>query len=171
MILLGALDTYLKAYYPRINRPNTSLSTSNYLNSQFSASGSLRIWIRTSELENVDIIKLLKHAVRFPKFTISVHSLHDGDAEMVSSLQNLVSNKTNRWVRGIQGNKISRVLLYYTRFSNRPLCWIVVKEKFALAWMKPYLGGPDPVPEGYLESLGLEGVAKVWYVSFGVDYS
>jgi hypothetical protein len=37
--------------------------------------------------------------------------------------------------------------------------------------MKPYFGGRDMAPEGYLESLGLEEVAKVWQIRFGVDYS
>jgi hypothetical protein len=167
-IPLSALDTYFKAFYPRIDRTNAP-STKQLLKSQTSASGSLRVWIRSSELDDIDIIKLLKHAIRFRKSTISIHSLPNVDAAMLSSIEVLVSNKTDRWVSGIQDHKISRVLLY-ARFNIR-ICKIAVKEKFALPWMKPYLGGCNPVTKEYLESLGLDAVAKVWQVRFGVDYS
>jgi hypothetical protein len=168
MIPLFALSTYFTAFYPRAS-PHLSLALKNRLSGQHSASGSLRLWIRISELTDMDIVKLLKHTIRFPNSTVSVHALPDVDAAMLSSIHDLVANKADRWVNAIKGNKISGVLLNANH--GQQICRIVVKEKYALPWMKAALGTHESAPVGFLEGLGLLEVVKFWRIDFGVDYS
>jgi hypothetical protein len=169
-IPLSALDTYLRTFYPHAD-PSASPEAQRRLDTQYSPSGSLRIWIRTSELADMNIIKLLKHGTRFPDFTFSVHALPDVSAKMLASIQALVVNKTARWVSGLHNNKISQVRLNPKGNLNAPAIRVVVRERYAVPWMKRLLANHRIVASGYTESLGLGEVEKVWDFEFGVDYS
>jgi hypothetical protein len=127
--------------------------------------------IRTSELANMDVIKLLKHGARFPDTTLIVHSLPDVSAGMRASLQALISNKTERWVQALRHNKISQVRLQLNGNHNGPAIRVVVKECYALPWMKSSLTHRLAVADSYAKGLGLGDVEKVWDFIFAVDYS
>jgi hypothetical protein len=170
-IPLCALDDYLKAFYPRIG-PRAAPGFEKRLKSQYSTSGSLRIWLRKSELKCVDITRLIKHAIRFPDFTITVHSLPDMHADILSLLQTLMSNKMIRWVSAIKGNKISQARLESSPYLRGPRLFarIVVKEKHATSWMRLMAQGANAMPTNYAETLGLGKETDVWKITFGIDY-
>ncbi|KAH7382579.1 hypothetical protein DE146DRAFT_232264 [Phaeosphaeria sp. MPI-PUGE-AT-0046c] len=168
-IPLFALPKYLKAFFPII-KSRTSPQVRKRLESQFSPSGSLRLWLRKSELVDVDIISILRHAARFPETTLIVAgSLFSIPPDKVASIQALVSNKTDEWINSVGKNKITQVRVIA---KDRQDQWlhIVVKERFALEWMKPALMKEVDSPE-YLESLGLRDMAETWRITFGVEYS
>jgi hypothetical protein len=128
----------------------------------------MRIWIRTSELRDIDILRVLKHAARFPEFTFSVSGGPDVSAEALESIHALLSIKTPRWIQGVRSNKISAVRVHIKGlYIAGPTINVVVKERYALAWMKR----AGPTMKGYAELLGLEKVAKTWTLRFAVDYS
>jgi hypothetical protein len=120
------------------------------------------------------VLKLLKHAARFPDFTFSVAGGLDVAPNMLSTIHELLANKTPRWIEGVRYNKISAVRLHARGdFNGNPTCRVVVKERYTAPWMKPAIWHPNwrRLCEEYEAGLGLAGVGVVWGISFGVDYS
>jgi hypothetical protein len=162
-IPLRVLTAYLKAFFPCPD-PRASLEAQKRLASQTSTAGSLRVWIRKSELANVDITRLIRHAVRLPGCRITMHALPDVPTLVLDCLQVLVTNKTNRWISGIRNYKITQV-----RLVNL-VVRIVVAERCAPRWMRPLLPTIS-APDGYTQGLGLVELEKGWTIHYGVDYS
>jgi hypothetical protein len=48
---------------------------------------------------------------------------------------------------------------------------IVVKERYALDWMKMALLSDASFADQYVKTHGLEEVRQAWYIIFGVRYS
>jgi hypothetical protein len=168
-IPLCALDGYLKAFFPRPN-PRASPEAQKRIQTQCNSSGSLRIWVRKDELDDVDITRLAKHATKFPEYTITFHSAPDVPATRLSAFQALVTNKNALWKKWIKANTISQLRLRMCDMPNQRIR-VVIKEEQAPLWMK--LGSSahlSPFPE-FLEKLGLADVHKEWGIGFGVDYS
>jgi hypothetical protein len=169
---LSALDDYLRIYYPPI-APDASPEAKRRLETQYCPKGTLRIWIRTSELRDTNILRLLKHAARFPEFRFSVNGGLDVSAEILESIHALLSVKTPRWIQGVRNNKIGAVRLKYIKgdVDFGPTIGVVVKERYSLPWMRPVYGYQGALIGGYAELLGLGEVAKAWTIGFAVDYS
>jgi hypothetical protein len=169
-IPLFAIPTYLKTFYPHPN-PKASIEAHRRLATQFCPSGSLRVWIRFNELENMNMLALIKHCIRFPEFKITLHALHTINPASLASLLSLINNKNERWVQGIRTNKISQVRSFVNRTTSiRPEIRVVAKERFAPKWMKA-IGVQQRPPWRFEESLGLGELAKEWKIDYGVDYS
>lgn len=136
----------------------------------YNSSGILRIWIRTSELNNTDLMRLLKFKVRLPDYKIVFCHLPDS-SELIQGLNQLVNHTHPRWLRWIRGNIITQVRLRKMAINNKYKFYIVIKEQWAEDWMKPSLYGllHDP-PEGYLHTIGMDKMAY-WGFSFAVCYS
>lgn len=167
-IPLSVLPQYLKAFFPTI-KSSTSPKIRKKLESQYSPSGSLRLWLRESELVDANILSILRHAVRFPNSSITVEAMAGVSPDMVASIQALISNTTKAWVHDVGNNKITQVRVMAKK-SRSPWLRIVIKERFALEWMKSALTKEANSHE-YLKGLGLRDMADTWKVSFGVDYS
>ncbi|KAF1913200.1 hypothetical protein BDU57DRAFT_581743 [Ampelomyces quisqualis] len=180
-IPLAAMESYLKAFFPPA-KSKASPEARERLNGQFSTSNALRVWIRKSEINDVDITKLIRHALRFPDASITFHALSDGEPEILASLQDLLSNKTDRWINGLRGKKIKQVRLHFIP-GRSPCLEVQVNDRFATKWMREdwmnkWMAPGTTTsqwdrqkPEGYDESLGLGEVAKVWRITFVVAYS
>ncbi|KAF1960564.1 hypothetical protein CC80DRAFT_404029, partial [Byssothecium circinans] len=149
---LCALDSFLTLFMTTIPKRKTG----------FDKNGSLRIWLRRTELNDRNIIRLLKHRVRFPDFDIRFEYPPDLPTARVDGLRALLDNSHPRWIGWVKRNIISSVRLRLASIV------IVVKERHAPAWMKKTSG--MVIPLAYLPTLGLEN-ASPWRITFGVDYS
>ncbi|KAH8728972.1 hypothetical protein GQ44DRAFT_501154 [Phaeosphaeriaceae sp. PMI808] len=169
-IPMYTLDRYLKAFFPAPD-PRASLEAQRRMATQYSDSGSLRLWIRMSELSDTDIMGLLRHVTRFPKLTITCEAHpHTMPVQWLGALQGIIRNKNDVWVKAIVQKHISQVRVKMVNNAGRPVR-IVMKERYAPQWMRPLIAPDSLIPEGYVASLGLGEVAMEWRVSFGVDYS
>jgi hypothetical protein len=92
-----------------------------------------------------------------------MHALPDVPAFVLDCLQALVTNKTDRWIKGVRNYKITQVRLV------NPVVRIVVAERYAPMWMPLWSIGR--APDGYTQGLGLEEVEKCWTIHYAVDYS
>ena len=167
---LAALAGYFKAFFP-LPSPRTDLKR---FTSYHDPAGALRLWIRQDDLCNTDILRLLKHKVRFPDYAITLDfapGLLDesvADAMRVALLA-VINNRSKKWVGWIRGNVVTQLRLVCRGFEDGRLR-VVVKERYAPGWMRPTLDADRLIPEGYLESLGLDQATGL-KVNFGVDYS
>lgn len=169
-----ALDSYLKAFLPRRN-PRASPEAKKRFESQFDPSGSLRIWVRKDEIRDVAVTRLVKHAKRYPNYTITFQAMPDIAATLLTAMEALVSNKNALWVKYVKNNTISQVRFKYRGVGSglQPIR-VVVKEDYAPPWMKVALDINSRVEAEraeYVGQLGLSEVNKAAAISFGVDYS
>ncbi|KAH3915392.1 hypothetical protein HBH56_073570 [Parastagonospora nodorum] len=172
-IPLFALDGYLKAFYPRTG-PGASDEVKKRLESTYSRSGLLRVWVRKPDLDLpcVDILQLIKHTLRFPDFSITVSAAIDVPPETLSAIQAVLSNKAARWVSGIKGNKVSQLRLRWSYRGPNPCLevTVVVKDEYAPRWMR----APNDAnwkSSDYAEALGLGRATDRVDFAFRVDYS
>ncbi|KAF2684316.1 hypothetical protein K458DRAFT_338323 [Lentithecium fluviatile CBS 122367] len=159
-IPLCALDRYLSAFYPRA--PRTTQDRKRF-DSFFDAAGTLRVYVRKADLGYRDLLRLVRHKVRFPRFTIGFDYLAGGELSKVTWLfEKLVNHTHPAWSQWIRSNSVSQILVLNIRKVR-----IVVKEKAAPLWMRPV--GYKNLTNGYLTSLGLDGLDEM--IDFAVDYS
>jgi hypothetical protein len=120
-------------------------------------------------LIDTDIRPLLKFQARFPEYELaplnSTPSLVN--EETMASLTILMKNATPLWTKYLRGNITTQVRIRADSARNENELHIVIKEHFAPQLIKRNVN-PRVIPEGYLASLGLDGLS--WDVSFGVDY-
>jgi hypothetical protein len=136
------------------------------LRSQTTSVSSLRIWIRTDELKDAEITRLIRHVIRFPDACITFHALPGVPASTIYHLNMLVNNRHERWVAEIRSHKITQV-----RVQDQT-ARIVVAERWAPQWMRPLAIGAPPSDEDELtEALGLAGLGLGWSMQYGIDYS
>lgn len=167
-IPLSLLPTYLKAFYPP-PKPNTSPSLQQKLDSQSRPNGSLRLLIRESEIPDIDIIPIIRHAARFPSFSLTCLGMPGVDAALLASIQGVLDNKTEAWTRDVREKRVTQLRLM-ANGRSRARMRIVVKERWAEEWMKEGITKDDLAGE-YVRSRGLEGTAEFWRVAFGVEYT
>lgn len=172
-IPLFALEGYLKVFYPRA-AASTSPETKNLIESTYSRSGSIRVWVRKTDLDLpcVDILQVIKHKLHFPNFSFMVSAAVDVPSETMFAIQAIIANKGARWVRGIKGNKVSQLRLRWSHRYQHPCLdvTIVVKDECAPRWMR----APNDVNEKashYAEALGLGATTDRVIFAFRVDYS
>jgi hypothetical protein len=134
----------------------------------FNPTGRLRVWVRDSELKDIDIMRLVKLKARLPEYTIIFDHGSDVPGPLIFGLNQLVNNSNPEWLRWIRGNIITQVRLRQNNNSASHKFYVVVKEKWAKDWMKPALN--QSVDEGFLDTIGL-GNLVYWSVRFGVCYS
>ncbi|KAF2035197.1 hypothetical protein EK21DRAFT_96967 [Setomelanomma holmii] len=168
---LCAMDGYLKAFFPTID-PYVSIEARKRFESYSSTSASFCVWVRKEELFDADIVKLLKHMIRFPDIAVTCHAFPTVNEVTLNAIQALLSNKNATWIKWIKNNTISQVRLMMRRCADADSpVRIVVKERYAPQWMRPTLNADTRIPDGYVESLGLGEVAKGRKIAFGVDYA
>jgi hypothetical protein len=170
---LFALDGYLKVFYPRPSAI-ASLETMNRHESTYSRSGSLRVWVRKTDLDlpSVDILQVIKHKLRFPDFSFTVSAAVDVPSETTLAIQDIITNKKARWVRGIKGKKVSQLRLRWShRYRHQCLeATIVVKDECAPRWMR-VPNNVNAKASDYAEALGLGATTERVNFAFRVDYS
>ncbi|KAF2824257.1 hypothetical protein CC86DRAFT_354162 [Ophiobolus disseminans] len=173
-IPLCAIDGYLKVFFPRPD-PRASPEARKRFQTQFHPSGSLRVWVRKSEMSNVDITKVMKHVSRFPNYSFFFASYVDIRPSLLAAVEALVKNKNPTWTKWIKNNTISQIRLMIGGPAGNTLPYIrvVIKERHAPQWMRalPPTGVPPVNTAPFAEKLGLSEVQKVWSIVFGVDYS
>ncbi|KAF1843582.1 uncharacterized protein K460DRAFT_290651, partial [Cucurbitaria berberidis CBS 394.84] len=171
---LFALDGYFKAFFPTpppASGPGPSPDTHRKrFDSYFDPAGKLRLWIRNEDVTDTDILGLLKYKARFPQYTITpvAAAYTNVPEETVAFIAAIVNNSNPKWCWGIRDNVITQMRLIFSGSSSNVR--IVVKEKYAPQWMRPTLQPENNVPEGYLESLGLDKLTGCRIV-FAVDYT
>jgi len=162
---LFALEGYLKAFYPAHPRKKDARAR---FDACMHPAGKLRIYIGREGIPSSDILRLLKHASRFPRFYITpVPAPHFTDDVTITALNVLLKNSNPLWLHWIRNHVIKQVRVSFS--YNRKDGWlhIVVKDMWAEKWMKssyPYTGLLEA-----REKLGLQQVP--WRLAFGVDYS
>ncbi|KAF2662434.1 hypothetical protein K491DRAFT_178244 [Lophiostoma macrostomum CBS 122681] len=134
----------------------------------FNPAGMLRVWVRDSELKDIDIMRLVKLKVRLPNYTIIFDHGSDVPGPLIYGLNQLVNNTNAQWLRWLRGNIITQVRIRQNNNSASHKFYVVVKEKWAKDWMKPALN--QAVADGFLDTIGLEDLVY-WNVRFGVCYS
>jgi hypothetical protein len=159
-IPLCAIDRYLSAFFPSPPRGEHALER---FRSFSNPAGSLRIFLRAEDCTNRELLRLVRHKMRFPDFTITFESLHSLLAAQANEFGALLKNNHPEWVRLVRSNGVSQVRV--VRVVNGCLFRIVMKEKVAPLWMRMTL--MSRVPEGYPATLGLDG----FQIKFAVDYS
>jgi hypothetical protein len=162
---------YLKAFFPApLRLSQITEEVKKRIGSYIDPKGNLRILVNRHGLIDIDIRPLLKFEARFPEYIFSLHNQHPNltSEDTMDSLATLINNNTPLWTRYIRGNLTTQVRIRADSARNHNELHIVIKEQCAPLWMKRNVH-PRVVPDGYLESLGLDGVS--WEVTFGVDYS
>ena len=125
----------------------------------------LRVWVRTPELKRIDIMRLVRHAVRFPVCTISFNGLPDVSEKDLHCFRQIVWNRNAKWLEWIRAGDVSQ-FIWASQNSPRTYARIVVKARHVEPWM--YVPGSNAAPEDFLVRIGL-GFMK-GEVLFGVRY-
>jgi hypothetical protein len=168
---LYVLNDYIKAFFPAPLRLNqTTEDVKKRIASYIDPKGKLEIRVNRHDLIDMDIRPLFKFQARFPAYKLAPSNATPNlvSEDIMDSLGTLIRNNTPLWTRYIRGNLITQVRIRADSARNENELHIVIKEQCAPQWMKRNVH-PRVVPDGYLASLGLDGVS--WEVTFGVDYS
>jgi hypothetical protein len=173
-IPLCVLDRYLSAFYPQA--PRNEIAAKRFP-SYFSPAGSFRLFVRDEDCKNRDLLRLLRHKLRFPDFSISFESLSPGpEANYDQVITPLWDLDTPEWRRKLRGRDMRQIRI--TDTGRGKGVHIVVSEKASEPFMKDYMW--KPVPEEYLDRVGLGALRESglnargdWHqrVSFGISYS
>jgi hypothetical protein len=161
-IPLCSLEGYLKVFFPT---PSSKAEVQGTLSSYGTSGGSLRVWVRNTELANRDLRKLLKHKMRFPDCTIQFQGQSDVDEGVLQALQRITDNKDPTWTKWLKGNVITQVRWNGDRgvLPTR----IIIKERYAPLWMRKVFQQDELLANAFAKDIGLQVVL----VGFGVDYS
>jgi hypothetical protein len=158
-----ALTNYLKVFYPPT--PTDPEARKRFKSFQGQPAGNLRIWVRKTELEDTDILRLLKHRQRFPGLNLQFTAQDTIPNGKLSPLSLLIDNDNPKWTKWIKGSIITQVRLMWSASVR-----IVIKERYAPDWMKVTLYPNRRIDEKFVESFGLADLAKAWSISWGVGY-
>lgn len=134
----------------------------------FQRAGELNILLSVERLGHTepDVLRLLKLKADLPDYTVSFHSLPM--PILKHNLDYLVNNQNPEWLRWIRGNRISQV-----RIGSGITRWnfhIVVNERWAEQWMKPWFQGGTAKKDEFCEKLGLGKKKKALKIDFSVCY-
>lgn len=164
-IPLCALDNYLSAFFP-----SRLKETKAHFEASTNTAGELRIFLRQDDMRGRDLLRLVKHKLRFPDYTIVFQQLAAVSEVRARGLEQLVNNQHPTWNRWIRRNDVvSQIRIgLSSQHSAGDTITVVMKEKHALPWMKPTLN--QIVPNDFPPSIGLDKVTH-WQISFAVDYS
>lgn len=161
-IPLCVLDRYLSAFFPPAPRDQHALER---YKSFFNPAGSLRIFVREAECAKYDMLRLVRHKLRFRDFTINFESLPGANLKQIEVFKAFVNNDNPEWLQLMRAHAVRQLRINWQRSSH-----IVIKEMAAPLWLKSCLSGP--APDDYLKNLGLSQFCKpVQRISFGIDYS
>ncbi|KAF1926484.1 uncharacterized protein M421DRAFT_217452 [Didymella exigua CBS 183.55] len=166
---LNFTESYFKAFFlarvPKVTRYNIfGLNTS-----------SLRIWVRKDDLGTIwngcMVTRLFKHKARFPTCAIACQSMPQTEEYTLRQLERLINHDDPVWKKAITTNKIGQVRLSLQPDKTTVAMHIVVKERFAEAWMKVLSEKPPhAVMEGFLRQFGFPADGG-WEAQVSVDYS
>ncbi|KAF2714223.1 hypothetical protein K504DRAFT_462651 [Pleomassaria siparia CBS 279.74] len=163
-IPLCTLDRYLSTFYPL-----PPLKNRHRFQAYVKTAGQLKVWLRQSEFENKDILRLLKLKVRLPNYTIIFQHGFDVKASEARGLSELINNKNPVWLRWIRSRIITQVRTTTGRRRND--LDIVVRAQHAPAWMHALVPYAEPRPETsrLAKELGIDQLSH-WTPRFAVCY-
>lgn len=131
----------------------------------FNPAGTLRVHVRLSELENMDIISLIRLKERLPDYKIIFEHGRDVPDVLAFGLNQIVHHRDPVWRQWIRGKRITQLRCRST--SNTHKFHIVVREEWSEPWMKRAIN--PRMPDNYLRKFDLEDIVY-WSFGFAVCY-
>lgn len=169
-IPFSLMDSYFKAFFPA-RTPKALARFKPHVNTIVG----FRIWVRTIDLgtrwAGCDVTRLMRHKARFTGCTITCGGLILVHDRLLRALDSFLNHADPTWLTWIRTGRISQVRLDLDQDEVQLTVMVVVKEKFAEAWMKALASTP-PVgaKERALKQFGFDNESGT-VVQFSVDYS
>lgn len=139
----------------------------------------LRVWLRADDLNldcsgyRPDMTRLFKLKARFPGCCITWDAFaYAYPDKTLRVLSQIINNDNARWLKLLRGPHISQIRLGVCPVRSALRMSIVVKERYAEAWMKT-IPAPRKDVEVFAARVGWDTKAlrKDFWVGMGVDYS
>jgi hypothetical protein len=157
-IPLCELERYISVFLPILPKKDRKRHES-----YFKTTGRVTIRVRNDELEDVDILRLLKLKARLPNYTVLFRHLANVDESVIFGLLQFVCHANPKWLRWIRANVITQVRLC------KSVVHIVVREQWAQDWMKPCTKS-NQASAAFRTAFGLDRIVH-WDFVFSVSYA
>lgn len=168
------IDGYIKAFFPSRIPNSIDPMIRKRMEASLNPAGQLFMGIYFEKDRHAqDIIQLLKFKLRFPDYNIDIGSWHTENTTYAQAVRDLLNNRNPKWVEWLKRNIFTQV-----RLETRNNVNVVIKEKFALPWMRR-VTPKGPVPKSFLEEFGFDSeIVKTsrhhdgpeWNIEVSVSY-